>query len=202
MSDPRAVRQRNCSLVASGYGTRSVYCRAFGHGVEIVSDESEAKDRRAFYVSRTTTGSFLLLLEFPTQAEYDDVGAWLRGYIERLSSGQISPMRVIVPDRRFDRVAIPRTGVTFGAQSGRIVHTMALTFVTTADPLSHFSALIARYELPHGDQYNVSRFHPAGVQVGGAVESNLYDRPADREDYLEDIARQTGIPLNDVRKQF
>src|SRR3712207_2278440 len=102
-------------------------------------------------------------------------------------------MRILVPPANFDKTAIPTLCLTFGAEARRTRHRMNLLFLGPSDPLESASPLIARYELPWGDKYNVSRFHPAGVQEGGSVEDRLYGVPTEEE--LADISRRTGIPV-------
>lgn len=181
-------RGENCTMTASGYGTKHLVVEAVSHGINIVASEASGKKHRVLYITRRTSGSFSIEPVFSTFPAYEQFYNWFRGYCARASDpdGRVGQMRVRVPSRNFDKTGVPSGTYTFGDDPDDVLFRMVLMFVGTKDPaetteVSAFYPPVARVNPRTHLQENLAApyYYPGGTQLGGTEKGQdyLYDNP-------------------------
>lgn len=172
----------NCLLSAAGYGDYEVICLTLSHGIEVIAGApDQARDHRAFYISRRTSSRFTVGITFTTYDEYAKFGAWMQGYGKQATTPNtpVGAMRVMVPARNFDRVGVPVRGISFGDTVGSITHPVSLQFDGARESGDFSSPIVSSFENPTTDVESGKFFYPAGTQLSGsgAAADSLYDLP-------------------------
>lgn len=159
----------NCTLTAAGYGSTTVLLERFSHGVEIIGSEDAGRLHKAFYVKAVTASHFsitIMLGSNKTRAFLFLI--WLKRYADQLASASsgVGPMRVQVPSRGFDRLAILKTGIRVSETLDEVNKKLTLGFIGARTPddfanpmASQFvntSDVDARYFYPGGQQLTAS----------------------------------------------
>lgn len=125
------------TFAVEGYGTRRARVVRVEHGMSIISSEVNGRNHRAFHPMRVTSGSFTTVIVFPTYEEFRDFNEWMKVYAERASSpdGTLPAMRVIIPSIKFDRMAVPASGIKFGRAWNDLVYTSTMSWKGCSDLL-------------------------------------------------------------------
>jgi hypothetical protein len=167
----------NCTLSAAGYGQVGVMIERFSHGLDIVGSSDSARVRKAFYVSAVTATSFSITIicgSDPTR--FTLLSLWLKHYGDRLAlaDGGVGPMRVQVPSRKFDRLAILKTGVHFGENLDEINRRINLGFIGARSPGDFANPMAS--EFINTDDADAKYFYPGGEQLTAAddPQDSLY----------------------------
>lgn len=159
----------NCILSAAGYGSVSVAISGFSHGIEIIGSQDQARTRKAFYVSaRTSTAFTITLLLGSDRSRYDLFVLWLKSYCDRRASpnGSVSDMRVQVPSRGFDRLAVPKSGIRFGDNLDEVGRKMSLSFIGARSPGDYLNPISSKFT--NTTDADARYFYPGGVQLTAA----------------------------------
>lgn len=169
----------NCTLSAAGFGSVNVMLASFSHGIEIVGTSDSARTRKAFYVSAVTSTAFsIVILCGSDKRRYSLLSLWLKSYGDRVSNpnGGVGPMRVQVPSRNFDRLAIPKTGVHFGEVWNDVARTIPLSFVGARSPGDFANPLASNFI--NSTDADGKYFYPGGEQLTAAddPEDTLYNQ--------------------------
>lgn len=121
------------------------------HGMSIVEYSTSGDSRRysAFYPSKMTSGSFELDVIFSSHRGYEATAKWLQQYSRWVSNANTptNPVRVIIPDRDFDKTGILETGLTFGDTIGTS-YRMTLSFVGSKDPVEMIGKNFSTFLIP------------------------------------------------------
>lgn len=179
-ANPIRPKNSNATMSASKWGTIYVKILQIGHGVHIASSTVQTRFSRALYATKRTSGTFGLVIVCSSYDEYDSLGKWITGYGRKAASteGGVGPVRVVVPSRNFDKVAIP-SGVTFGDAVGAITYPVSINFTGARDPVPHTPGFISSFSLPTGRDVDpaLPYFYPGGTQLAGAAKGDdaLYD---------------------------
>lgn len=178
----------NCTLAVTSYGARSVKCDGIGYGMDVVAGAPDsARNYRAFYISKVATNRFYLNLVFVKFADYDAFVRWVEEYGKQASTPgtPVGAMRVTIPARRFDRVGVPVTGITFGDLVRKTSYRLTVIFDGARDLGDTTVPKPSTFSLPANDKTDAPYFYPAGVQSSAAVSSvedqlyNALDQPLD-----------------------
>lgn len=132
-------RGANCVLTykSGGYIGASLRCSKLTIDYQVNSEESHARQTRAFYPHRRSQGNFSMTFDFKGWREYRDAMNWFRAYatvVLNRNSTVPPPMTVLMPSRSFTRLGIPTTGVSYGDHIGSMVFSPSITFVSVSDP--------------------------------------------------------------------
>lgn len=162
--------QGNCTLSVAGYGTRSCYAVRVQHGINVVASQGQSRNQQAFYPVKRTSGSFGLVLLFPTHADYQSMALWLANYAMKMADGtdRLGPMRVQIPGSEFDKIAIVKDGIDFGDKMEAVTYQLNLGFEGARDSLDHASGLISTFSFPEGVDTIGRYFFPAGTPLDDA----------------------------------
>lgn len=181
------VAKTNCTISVKNYGERKVRVTRIHHGISVISDSSGAtRNSRDWFARVVTSGSFAMSTVYPDHDSYESMADWLAEYGRRLSAEEptVGVMRITVPSRNFDRLAVcagtPRSGasgIAFGARWNALTYVLDLNFVGTSNPTA-LTSQTSRFERPR-QGYSISKhFYPGGYQQSGnPSEVGLYDNP-------------------------
>jgi len=183
----------NATMTVAGYGTRSVILESIGHGMSVVADSAEARNHKAFYTTKVTSGSFDLGIAFTSYAKYNSWVSWMREYLRRLANGQLGPMRVQMPKLGFDKIGVPSTSILFGDARRNVIYRADITFIGTSDPTetSTHNATISQFRLGSKDALVAPFFYPGGTQKAAGEGGDLYDWNKDMNAALQELQNPT-----------
>lgn len=145
------------------------------------SDESHARQHRAYYPHRRSQGSFAVTFTCNGWREFNSMIAWFRTYaavVLNLDASSVPPpMTLAVPSRNFLRVGIPTTGMQYGDHTGSMVFKPTITFISVSDPTDPSTAILKTTQVSgqtdeRGGPAKPSVFYPTQV---GKLEKTLYD---------------------------
>lgn len=167
----------NATMQVAGYGTKSVLVESVAHGMSVVSSDDSARNHRAFYTNKVTSGSFDLAMAFLSHASYQAWATWMMEYLRRLADGKLGPMRVKVPKFGFDKIGVPNASVPFGDTMGIVVYKTSMTFIGTSDPLdpSSYNETVSQFRNAGKDEEIAPYFYPAGTQKAAGEGGDNYD---------------------------
>lgn len=190
MAEPRRIRIDGKAgftgrIATNGYGSRAVRVIELAYGLGIISTESgESRHRRAFYPVVTTSSSFGMTVAFTTWEEREAFNRWITRYMRGVSTkaGTNGYMRIDVPSRRFERIAVFEGGIEYGEAVGDLAYTAKLDFCGSSDPIDGIKAVkqnLSVFRLP--DDKIAKFYYPAGNQLSGAasLEGTIFDDTAD-----------------------
>jgi hypothetical protein len=127
-----------CSYQYQGVNTASVRVSKVASNYTVISEESHARQHRAFYPHRRSQGTFSVQIDCKGWAEFRDLITWFRAYatmVLNLSASVVPPpMFVVVPSRDFLRLGIPTTGLQYGDHIGSMVFSPVIQFLSVSDP--------------------------------------------------------------------
>lgn len=177
---PGAPRGFNARITIARYGRRFVRVTELVHGLTIVSAESEASQRRAYYPVMAVQSDFSLTLEWKSTAERNGFNAWMRQYMRRVSGNDDSISgyaTVQIPDRGFTRNAVPHSTLDWQDSPELAKWMTRLTFVGASDPVDQ--TLTARqgglsYLILPSDPV-ARHFYPTGNQIKGTATDSPFD---------------------------
>jgi hypothetical protein len=156
------------------------------YGLE--SQESHARQRRAFYPHRRNQGTFALTFDHKGWREYSEAMTWFQAYARSAldDSGNYAgiAMAVSVPARGFTRSGIPTTGMEFGDHTGSMVFSPTINFISVHDPNDNQTGLLGPSQLLNQisrtqengiDPLAANFFYPdSAVNTPGKLDENLY----------------------------
>jgi hypothetical protein len=170
------------------------------HGIEMVADESTARNQRAYYPHRMTPSRFALRVLLKGYAERKAFADYMLGYADYvmnpgLPGGTKFPdMRVLVPSRRFDREGVPLSGFDRGDNVGSMLWTPTVVFETTREPQDTEEWATSRFV--NAKDPDLKYFWPDGTQLGGnAVPSGNYTTIIDGRDGGSDPGQSDDTPV-------
>jgi hypothetical protein len=173
----------NCVLTYSYQGVNIARVRtdefSFTYGQN--SDESHARQHRAYYPHRRSQGSFTITFTCKGWHEYNNLIAWFRRYaavVLNLNASAVPPpMTVVIPSRNFLRLGVPTTGLQYGDHTGSMVFKPQISFISVSDPGDPSTAILKTSQVSgqtdeRGHPAKASVFYPTQV---GKLEKVLYD---------------------------
>jgi hypothetical protein len=168
----------NCSMTYNdGTSTRGykVRCRAISLGYEMVGEESQAKDSRAFYPHQTAPTQFSITVDVIGLAERRSLNAYLMGYaafiLDPGLKTKITPtVTVTVPIRKFTREGVPVSGVAYGTELGAMMWSPTIVFETSRETIDWNETF--DFSVVSADQAGVNEpeskyYYPTGIQLSG-----------------------------------
>lgn len=208
-----AVTHANSVLSYSAAGrsnTAQLRCNGIPISYGLNSEESHARQHRAFYPHRRSQGSFSLRFECKGWIEANQLATWLREYarvVLDLSATDVPPpMTVSVPSRDFLRLGIPRAGITFGDHLGSMVFTPTITFVSVSDPQDASTGILRRSQastaLYRSTDPAAASFYPEqAIKRPGKLGDQIYNQALNAalltSQQLQDLIQATTV--NPVR---
>lgn len=163
----------NCLITIAQFGKVRVKAERVTHGMSIVEYSSSGQTRRyrAFYPSKRTSGSFELDLVFTTFRGYKKFAEWLERYSRHASNPRTATnaARVVIPSRKFDKVGVLESGITYGDRVGATSYRMQLAFVGSRSPVEVSNQTASRFVLPAAKKKDkaLPYLYPAGTQLSG-----------------------------------
>jgi len=148
------------------------------------SEESHARQHRAYYPHRRSQGNFSLTFACNGWREFNQLVAWFRDYaniVLNLDAAAVPPpMTVAVPSRNFLRLGIPSTGLQYGDHIGSLVFNPTIDFLSVSDPGDSSTAILKINQVSgqsdeSGKTAKPSYFYPTQI---GKLEKYLYDQGA------------------------
>jgi hypothetical protein len=206
------VRGANGSLSyrdSGGFRTAAVRMKTLSYNYGVASEESHAREERAFYPHRRVQGQFRIVVDCIGYREFKQLMSWLQIYASGLLAGaegdssNVSLMDVALPARNFHKIGILTTGIDDHTQVGAMVFDPELVFVALSDPQDPAISLlktsqVSQFRSPQIDANLSTAFYP--VTVANYKDSLLYD---DLSAVNKDAAVTAAInPVNPVDAQF
>lgn len=198
------TRQGLNTTLSYSYGGKtyafSVRAQEVAFGSRLVSDESQARTRRAFYPRQVTAIPFSLTVILNGYKERTQFSNYLNDYISRLMDPSLSvsnfpTMLVQIANRKFLRYGVPMSGIEYGDHIGSMMWTPTVTFETHVDPSLGESTgdykWISYFQLDKSATDNapeIKYFYPNGVQLSGSQvpDASAYDKVTSIQD-IQDI---------------
>lgn len=178
---------KNCRLSVAGYGSIRVHAITISHGLEFKTKSDTGSARGSSWVpSKVSESRFLVTVKHGTYEEFVEFNRWLQVYCEKFvsQSGKISPMRVQVGARSFDKIAIPVGGIRFGKGYDEFYWEQRIEFKGTSDALD----LTDASDLLQISSAYTSTYRESGQSEGdylsnyavAAIGDSLFARESDR----------------------
>jgi hypothetical protein len=158
----------------------SVRASQVAHGSQLVSDEAQARTRRAYYPHQVTAIPFALTVIIKGYKERVQFSNFLSDYVSRaldpsLSVSNFPTMLVTMPNRKFIRWGVPLNGIEWGNHVGSMIWTPTVSFETHVDQslgqsttdyrwISYFSMSAQSVSASPEIKY----FYPSGIQLSGS----------------------------------
>lgn len=175
----------NCYLAAPSMNYVGVRATQVAYGMDVITYAADGQSRNGstFYPAKRADSDIDLTLIFSDRQHYIDVNRWLQRYVDRVSnpSASASPIRIILPARKFDMTAVLKSGIVFGRKVGEVTFGMTLSFSGARSPMSLKSEQVSSFALPTSKQdASLPYFYPGGTQLKGTTYGwdTLYDEPA------------------------
>jgi hypothetical protein len=161
-----------------------VRCNAVSHGVQMVSDESQSRMRRAYYPHRVSSMQFSLSIVLVGYDERKSFTNWMSDYATYTldpdtPTGSFPSMGVFLPDYSFYERGVPLSGYEWGDHVGSMVFNPTVTFETTYEqwntgqpPASKVEDTWSAFSQDKAIQY----FYPFGQQLAGDQAPANYDK--------------------------
>jgi hypothetical protein len=169
----------NCTLSYQSGGTAHTYrvrCVGLQHGVQMIFEESEARNFRAFYPHRAAMQRFTLAIQCKGVAERKSLVNWLSTYAQYAINPDIVQdtfpwMTAAVPSRSFNQPGVPLQGYQWGDHVGSMLWNISLVFEAATTPGSKaqpdVSSVIDSWAAFASDPA-VQYFYPTGTQLSGS----------------------------------
>lgn len=206
-----AVNGANCVLSYKNGNqvvTAQVRVKELSHVFGVVSTESQSAQRRAFYPHRRAQGQFMIIVDCIHYKEFKQLMNWLTDYGNALlsvsqSNDQPPTMTVSLPSRKFVRQGVLTTGIDDHDQTGSMVLSPQLTFVSVSDPNDSLSSILSTSQVSNFteasvDSANSAWFYPS---TGNSVDANIYDIPSSISNSLDNTVVNS-IVVNGKVKGF
>lgn len=176
----------NCTmtyLLGDQTNVARLRCKKVEISYAVNSEESHARENRAFYPHRRSQGSFDLTFDFIHWGEFNSAMNWFRSYAYSiLGAGAASGIQVAVPWRKFTRIGVPTKGMAFGDHTASMVFSPTISFVSIANPADKLNQnLSARPSstVERKGQLSTTWFYPdSQMSRPGQVQKALYDQAA------------------------
>jgi len=158
----------------------SIRAGNLSHGIEMISDESAARTKRAYYPHRTALQQFTVQALLKDWDERRHFVSWLSYYaayaLDPDTTQEYFPwMRVEVPSREFLQFGVPLQGYQWGAHTGMMMFTPDIVFEAAKSPgqahLPVVSSVINKWTAFTSDQA-IEYFYPFGIQLAGNQQGN------------------------------
>lgn len=161
-----------------------VRCNKVVHGIQMVSDESQARMRRAYYPHRVTTQKFAISVLLSGFNERQDFTSWMSDYASfaldpDFGGGDYPTMSVVVPSYEFNQRGVPLTGYEWGDHVGSMVFNPQVIFEAAYEPwqkakptVTHVDATWSAFAQDPAIKY----FYPFGEQLSGEQTPDRYDK--------------------------
>jgi hypothetical protein len=180
------VRQvgANASLTYVGHTAR-VRCSQVTSDWSVNSEESHARQHKAFYPHRRSQGGFSIKIDCKGWREFRDLTNWFRGYASLLldlNRSQVPPpMSVSCPSREFLRLGIPTTGMEAGDHLGAIVYSPVVQFISVSDPTDPSTGILRASQVSRtsevaGDVSTLYFYPDSRANSPGGLQALLYDQ--------------------------
>lgn len=149
-------------------------------GIQMVSAQSSARTKRAYYPHRTALQQFSVQALLKDWDERRDLVNWLATYcgyaLDPDTVQEYFPwMRVEVPARQFLQFGVPLRGYEWGAHTGMMMFTPELVFEAAKSPgqthLPVVSSVINKWTAFTSDRA-IEYFYPFGIQLSGNQQGN------------------------------
>jgi hypothetical protein len=178
----------------------SLRVQEIAHGSRMVAEESQARNRRAYYPHKVSSMPFVIVPIIKGYRERVQFSNFLADYIKRvqdpsLSASNFPTMRVTCSVRNFERYGVPTDGIEWGDHVGSMVWTPRVAFETHVDQslgdspgkydgISYF--VFSEGSLERSPQ--IAYFYPSGVQLSGSQvpTESAYDKVVEIQD-IQDI---------------
>jgi hypothetical protein len=166
---------------SAGFYSAAVRIKTLSYNYGVTSDESHARDERAFYPHRRIQGEFSVTIDCLGYKEYRQLMVWLKVYANLLldpSSPSTTLMDVQLPARNFHKIGALTTGIDDHDQVGSMVFSPELVFVSISDPNDSAISLVktsqvSQFKAPQIDANASLAFYP--VSVASYKDTLLYD---------------------------
>jgi hypothetical protein len=184
------VKGPNTLLLANRFGGHLAVANSVNYGMAILGQADEGRQRHVYYTHKVVDDNFSVEFVFTKYAEYKEFTNWLMVYCARVSlpSSGLGPMRVLIPNQKFDKFGIPTDGITMGDDTLLTSWRCVVNFQGTEDPTNWEGNIASRYVDPTNPSSTLAGafFYPVGVTLVAAglralPVDTLYDvAPADR----------------------
>jgi|SRR5882757_330775 len=180
--------------------TFQVRTSEIAHGSQLVSEEAQARTRRAYYPHQVTAVPFSLVVIINGYKERVQFSNFLNDYVSRamdpsLSVASFPSMLVMESGRKFLRWGVPLSGIEWGDHIGSMVWNPRVTFETHVDQSLGQSTTdykwISYFSLPASAVSNspqIKYFYPNGIQLSGSQvpDAGAFDKATSIQD-IQDI---------------
>lgn len=170
-----AVVKPNALLGVQGMGVWPLFVEEIEHGIEITGTSDASRNDRTFYPRLVNAGTFSISIVFPSWDDYNNFSGWMIYYGRRLGQGGLSRMRVVCPVRRFDKLGVPNTDITFGDRQDIAAFRLKVGFIGADNYNNKMTSVV----IPSEDTAT-QFFYPSGTQLNGqksAPDDSLYGNP-------------------------
>jgi hypothetical protein len=168
----------------SGTATASVRTSKLSYNYGVTSTESQSRNQRGFYPHRRAQGQFSMTVDCKGYTEFKQLMKFFANYKLVLdgqfnSSGLPVTMTVSCPVRNFTRVGIPTSGMDDHDQTGSMVFSPELVFVSVADPKDKVTTQLtktnqlSRFTAPEHAPSGQKDFYPSSTL--SLKDQALYD---------------------------
>ena len=201
VANPPRPKTYNGYLTASGWGTIYVRAMKIDHGMSVITSGSAySRGGTDLYITRRTSGSFNAQFLCTSYAEYKQFGDWIREYGKRLAvdAPTVGPVRMVVPSKDFDMVAVP-SGTSFGDAVDSITYPVSIAFMGARDPVP--LSTLSEFRLPAGSSDpSLPYYYPGGEQLSGGQrgKDSVFDVPPKAvTDLRPPVVREDGAVRGD-----
>lgn len=174
----------------------TVRTEQISHGSQLVSEEAQARTRRAYYPHQVTAIPFSLTVVINGYRERVQFSNFLNDYLSRamdpsLGVADFPTMFVLVPARNFIRWGVPLSGIEWGDHIGSMVWKPQVVFQTHVDQSLGQSTTdyrwISYFSMPvqsASKSPQIKYFYPAGIQLSGnqAPDAGSFDKVVSIQD--------------------
>lgn len=179
----------NCTLSYTRGSTKRTYqvrVDRFTHGNQMIAEEANGRNRRAYYPHRTAPQRFAIQVICVGTGEKSDFINWLGSYASYAidpdnSSDDFPSMQVSIPSREFLTRGVPLQGYQWGTHVGQMVWNIQVVFEAAVEPGEKGrpqTAFIANKSAVYGKDDAFKYFFPWGTQLtGDAAPAGNYDTP-------------------------
>ena len=198
----------NCTLSYLNGTTANTYrvrCSVLQHGVQMIYEESEARNFRAFYPHLAAMQRFSLTIQCKGIAERKSLVNWMSVYAQYAIDPDIVQdtfpwMTVSLPARSFLEHGVPLEGYQWGNHVGSMLWNVQVVFEAATSPgqkgRPDVSSVIDKWSAFASDPA-VRYFYPTGTQLSGSqVPSGSYPQPVYPGDPITFNQKWPGPPNN------
>lgn len=194
----------NCILAIPKFGSARVRVTELAYGMEIISYAPDGQSRAGstFYPAKRADSDIDLALIFSSRKHYEQVNSWLQRYVDSVGNPKAkvnSPVRITLPARNFDMVAVIKNGITFGRRVGETSFGMTLSFSGARSTVAPTSTTASFFTMSRsrGKDPALTYLYPSSTQLSGTDVGwdTLADEPSG---WLLEQTPDSGGPLDAV----